>query len=137
MTYPMTERTTATRLRERMCYDRALAHEILDEAWHCTLSFVVDGEPRALPTLFVRLGDTVYVHASTGSRPILAARDGLRVCFTVTLLDALVLARSQFHHSANYRSVVAHGIAAPVVDPAERSRVFTALIDKIGPGRSE
>jgi nitroimidazol reductase NimA-like FMN-containing flavoprotein (pyridoxamine 5'-phosphate oxidase superfamily)/RimJ/RimL family protein N-acetyltransferase len=135
--YPITDRTTATRLRERMSYDRQLAHEILDEAWHCTLSFIVDGEPRALPTLFVRIGETVYVHASTGSRPILAARDGLRVCFTVTLLDALILARSQFHHSANYRSLVAHGTATPVRDEAERSRVFTALVEKVGPGRSE
>src|SRR5262245_8869262 len=136
MTYPITGRTTATRLRERMSYDRALAHAILDEAWHCTLSFVADGEPRALPTLFVRIGETVYVHGSTGSRPLLAARHGLPVCFTVTHIDALVLARSQFHHSANYRSVVAHGVATPVIDEAEKARVLNALIDKTGPGRS-
>src|SRR5688572_23312443 len=99
MSYPMTERTTATRMRERMSYDRALAHAILDEAWHCTLSFTADGEPRALPTLIVRIDDTVYVHGSTGSRPLLAASgEGLRVCLSVTHLDGLVLARSQFHH---------------------------------------
>jgi uncharacterized protein len=137
MTYPITRRTTATRLRERISYDRAPAHAILDEAWHCTLSFVVDGEPRALPTLFVRIGETVYVHGSTGSRPLLAARDGLRVCFTVTHIDALVLARSHFHHSANYRSLVAHGIATPVTDEGEKARVLAALVEKIGEGRSQ
>src|SRR5215207_2671818 len=116
-TYPMTERTMASRMRERMSYDRDEAHAILDEAWHCTLSFTVDGEPRALPTLIVRVGDTVYVHGSSGSRPLLAAAGGgLRVCLSVTHLDALILARSQFHHSANYRSLVAHGIATPVTE---------------------
>ena len=93
-------------------YDRATAHAILDEAYDCTLGFVVDGEPRVLPTLHVRVGDTLYLHGSTGSRPLLAARgEGLPVCVAVTLLDGIVYARSQFHHSANYRSVVAHGTA--------------------------
>lgn len=137
MTYPMTERTTAMRMRDRMSYDRERAHEILDEAWHCTLSFVVNGEPRALPTLIVRIGETLYVHGSTGSRPLLAAgSDGLQVCLTVTHLDALILARSQFHHSANYRSVVAHGVATLVTDESEKRKVMTALVEKIGPGRS-
>jgi uncharacterized protein len=121
-----------------MSYDRDLAYTILDEAWHCTVSFVVDGEPRSLPTLIVRVGDTVYVHGSTGSRPLLGARDstGLRVCLSVTHLDGLVLARSQFHHSANYRSVVAHGIATLVESPEEKLRVLAAIVDKIGDGRS-
>src|SRR5678809_916378 len=108
-TYEQTARTTALRVRERVSYEKAVAHAILDEAYHCTLTFVVDGEPRALPTLHVRLGDTLYLHGSTGSRPMLAARSGgLPVCVSVTHLDGLVLARSQFHHSANYRAVVAH-----------------------------
>jgi RimJ/RimL family protein N-acetyltransferase/nitroimidazol reductase NimA-like FMN-containing flavoprotein (pyridoxamine 5'-phosphate oxidase superfamily) len=137
MTYPMTERTTATRMRDRMSYDRDLAHAILDEAWHCTLSFTVDGEPRALPTLIVRIGETVYVHGSTGSRPLLAASSGdLRVCLSVTHLDGLVLARSQFHHSANYRSLVEHGIATAVTDESTKREVLTALVEKIGAGRS-
>lgn len=120
-----------------MSYDRDVIDSILDEAWHCTLSFVADGEPRALPTLHVRIGDTVYVHGSTGSRPLLHARDGgLRVCLSVTLIDGLVLARSQFHHSANYRSVVAHGVATLVESPSEKERVLNALVDKIGDGRS-
>lgn len=135
--YPKTSRTTSLRERDRMSYDRAAAHAILDEAWHCTLSFTVDGEPRALPTLHIRLGDTVYVHGSTGSRPLLAARgEGLPVCLSVTHLDGLVLARSQFHHSANYRSLVAHGTATLVTDEAEKRRVLTALTEKIGAGRA-
>lgn len=135
--YERSARTISLRERDRMSYDRALAHAILDEAWHCTLSFVVDGEPRALPTLHVRIGETVYVHGSTGSRPLLAARStGLRVCLSVTHLDALILARSQFHHSANYRSVIAHGVATLVTEPDLKREILAALVDKIGPDRS-
>ncbi|MEV1016269.1 bifunctional pyridoxamine 5'-phosphate oxidase family protein/GNAT family N-acetyltransferase [Micromonospora sp. NPDC049751] len=135
--YPPTARTTATRSRERMSYDREAAHAVLDEAYHCALGFTVDGEPRVLPTLHVRVGDTLYLHGSTGSRPLLAARgDGLAVCVAVTLLDGLVYARSQFHHSANYRSVVAHGTARLVTDATEKSAMLTALVEKVGAGRS-
>ena len=133
MVFAQTPRTTATRLRERVRYDEALVHGVLDEAYVCHVGFVVDGEPRVLPTLHVRIGDTLYLHGSTGSRPLREARGGgLRVCVTVTLLDGLVLARSQFHHSANYRSVVAHGTARLVTDEAERMRAFAALVDKVG-----
>jgi RimJ/RimL family protein N-acetyltransferase/nitroimidazol reductase NimA-like FMN-containing flavoprotein (pyridoxamine 5'-phosphate oxidase superfamily) len=136
-TYDETPRTTALRLRDRVSYDKATAHAVLDEAYHCTLSFVVKGEPRALPTLHVRIGETLYLHGSTGSRPMLAARtDGLAVCVSVTHLDGLVLARSQFHHSANYRAVVAHGTARLVTDDAERRAVFAALVDKVARGRA-
>ncbi|PWU55375.1 GNAT family N-acetyltransferase [Micromonospora sp. S4605] len=135
--YPPTPRTTASRSRDRMSYDRAAAHAVLDEAYHCALGFSVDGEPRVLPTLHVRLGDTLYLHGSTGSRPLLAARgDGLPVCVAVTLLDGLVYGRSQFHHSANYRSVVAHGTARLVADEREKAAVLTALVEKVGAGRS-
>jgi nitroimidazol reductase NimA-like FMN-containing flavoprotein (pyridoxamine 5'-phosphate oxidase superfamily) len=120
-----------------MSYATDVVHEVLDEAYVCNLSFVVDGEPRVLPTLHVRIGDTLYLHGSTGSRPLLAARaGGLRVAVAVTLLDGLVYARSHFHHSANYRSVVAHGVADVVEDEAEKRRVLDALVDKVGPGRS-
>lgn len=137
-TYPKTARTTANRNQGRVGYDRAAAHAILDEAYHCHLGFVVDGEPRVLPTLHVRLDGVVYVHGSTGSRPLLAARapEGLRVCLTATLLDGLVYGRSHFHHSAQYRSVVAHGTARPVTDESEKRRAMTALIDRAGPGRA-
>ncbi|MDG4823702.1 bifunctional pyridoxamine 5'-phosphate oxidase family protein/GNAT family N-acetyltransferase [Asanoa sp. WMMD1127] len=135
--YAPTARTTATRTRDRMAYDADTVHAILDEAYHCAMGFVVDGEPRVLPTLHVRVGDTLYLHGSTGSRPLLAARgDGLPVCVTVTLLDALILARSQFHHSANYRSVVAHGVATLVTDETAKRAAMTALVDKLGAGRS-
>ena len=135
--YAITPRTTATRLRERMSYDADLVHSILDEAWVCHLSFVVDGEPRVLPTLHVRIGDVLYVHGSTGSRPLRSSRpEGIKVSVAVTLIDGLVLARSQFHHSANYRSVVAHGTATPVTDPEEKSAVLTAIVEKIAVGRA-
>jgi RimJ/RimL family protein N-acetyltransferase/nitroimidazol reductase NimA-like FMN-containing flavoprotein (pyridoxamine 5'-phosphate oxidase superfamily) len=135
--YPRTERTTATRMRDRMSYDEAAAHAVLDEAYHCALGFTVDGEPRVLPTLHVRVGDTLYLHGSTGSRPLLAARgDGLPVCVAVTLLEGLVFARSQFNHSANYRSVVVHGTARLVTDEREKAEVLTALVEKVAAGRS-
>ncbi|MEV4122163.1 bifunctional pyridoxamine 5'-phosphate oxidase family protein/GNAT family N-acetyltransferase [Micromonospora sp. NPDC049645] len=136
--YPPTARTTPHRSRDRMSYDEAAAHAVLDEAYDCALSFTVDGQPRVLPTLHVRVGDTLYLHGSTGSRPLLAARgdDGLPVCVAVTLLDGLVYARSQFHHSANYRSVVAHGTARLVTDEREKLAMLTALVEKVGPGRS-
>ncbi|HET8658788.1 MAG TPA: bifunctional pyridoxamine 5'-phosphate oxidase family protein/GNAT family N-acetyltransferase [Micromonosporaceae bacterium] len=137
-TFPQTARTTANRHLDRVGYDAATARAVLDEAYHCHLGFVVDGEPRVLPTLHVRIDDTVYVHGSTGSRPLLAARSaaGLPVCLAVTLLDGLVLARSQFHHSANYRSVVVHGNARLVTDEAAKREVLTALVEKVGRGRA-
>ncbi|MFF5226723.1 bifunctional pyridoxamine 5'-phosphate oxidase family protein/GNAT family N-acetyltransferase [Dactylosporangium sp. NPDC000521] len=136
-TYQRTPRTTPRRLAERASYDADLVHSVLDEGYVCHVGFVVDGEPRVLPNLHARIGDTVYLHGSTGSSATLAARPGgLPICVTVTLIDGLVLARSQFHHSANYRSVVAHGAARLVTDPAERDRAFAALVDKIMPGRT-
>lgn len=135
--YAATERTTATRMRDQMGYERDTAHAILDEGYDCSVAFVVDGEPRVLPTLHVRVGDTLYLHGSSGARLGLAARgDGVRVCVSVTLLDGLVYGRSQFHHSANYRSVVAHGVARQVVDPAEKLTAMTALVDRVGAGRA-
>jgi nitroimidazol reductase NimA-like FMN-containing flavoprotein (pyridoxamine 5'-phosphate oxidase superfamily)/RimJ/RimL family protein N-acetyltransferase len=135
--YAKTGRTTALRDRDRMHYDADVVHAVLDEAYVCHVGFVVDGEPRVLPTLFVRVGDTVFLHGSTGSRPLLAARDGgLPVCVTVTLLDGIVYARSQFHHSANYRSVVAHGVAHLVTDEAAKRGAMSALVDKVGAGRA-
>ncbi|NLU79935.1 GNAT family N-acetyltransferase [Micromonospora sp. HNM0581] len=135
--YPQTTRTTASRSRDRMSYDRSATHAVLDEAYHCALGFTVDGEPRILPTLHVRIDDTLYLHGSTGSRPLLAARaGGLPVCVAVTLLDGLVYGRSQFHHSANYRSVVAHGTAHLVTDPDKKAAVLTALVEKAATGRA-
>jgi RimJ/RimL family protein N-acetyltransferase/nitroimidazol reductase NimA-like FMN-containing flavoprotein (pyridoxamine 5'-phosphate oxidase superfamily) len=133
-----TARTTLTRMRERASYERATANAIIDEAYHCHLGFVVDGEPRVLPTLHARIGDTLYLHGSTGAGAMLASRTpgGLPVCVTITHIDGLVMARSQFHHSVNYRSVVAHGSARLVSSDVEKLRALTALVEKIGTGRA-
>jgi len=135
--YTPTPRTTATRNRSRMHYERAVAHAILDEAYDCAVGFVVDGEPRVLPTLHVRVDETVYLHGSTGGRLGLSARgDGVPVCLTATLLDGIVYARSHLHHSANYRSVVALGTARPVTDNVQKRMAMTALVEKVGRGRA-
>jgi nitroimidazol reductase NimA-like FMN-containing flavoprotein (pyridoxamine 5'-phosphate oxidase superfamily) len=135
--YEATPRTIPSRSRERASYDTDVVHAILDEALVCHLSFVVDGMPRVLPTLHVRVDDTLYVHASTGSRPLLLARSGgLPVSIAVTLIDGLVLARSQFHHSVNYRSVVAHGLATLVEEETRQRAVLTALMEKVAVGRA-
>ncbi len=138
--YPPTDRTVPTRARERASYDRELVHSILDEAYLCHLGFVRDGAPVVLPTLFGRIGERLYVHGSTGSRPLRAAKGtdpGLPVCLTVTHVDALVLARSAFHHSMNYRSVVVHGTAVTVTDPEELRLALDAIVDQVVPGRSQ
>lgn len=135
-TYPPTERTVPTRSRERAAYDRDLVHAILDEGYVCHLGFVRDGAPVVLPTLYARRGERLYVHGSTGSRPLRGARAGLPVCLTVTHVDGLVLARSAFHHSVNYRSVVVHGTAYEVTDPEERALALDAIVDQAIPGRA-
>ncbi|MFD4350021.1 pyridoxamine 5'-phosphate oxidase family protein [Streptomyces coelicoflavus] len=138
-TYPPTDRTVPTRSPDRAAYDKELVHSILDEGYVCHLGFVRDGAPVVLPTLYGRVGERLYVHGSTGSRPLRmtgAAEPGLPVCLTVTHVDALVLARSAFHHSINYRSVVVHGTAHEVTDPEERRTALDALVDHVVPGRS-
>ena len=137
--YTPTDRTVPTRSPERASYDKELVHSILDEAYVCHLGFVRDGAPVVLPTLFARVGETLYVHGSTGSRPLRMAGEpdpGLPVCLTVTHVDALILARSAFHHSINYRSVVVHGTAHQVTDPEEKRLALDALVDHVVPGRS-
>jgi nitroimidazol reductase NimA-like FMN-containing flavoprotein (pyridoxamine 5'-phosphate oxidase superfamily) len=137
--YPPSERTVPTRYRERARYDRPMVHAILDEALFCHVGVVGDSGPVVLPTMHVRLGETLYLHGSTGSGPMLAAAgtpDGLPVCVTVTLVDGLVLARSGMHHSLEYRSVVAFGNARLVRDDAEKRRASAALLDHVASGRS-
>jgi uncharacterized protein len=139
--YTPTDRTVPTRSRERASYDRELVHAILDAEYLCHLGFVRDGAPVVLPTLYARTGDRLYVHGSTGSRPLRAAggradSPGLPVCVTVTHVDGLVLARSAFHHSINYRSVMIHGIAYQVTDPVEKCAALDALVDQVVAGRS-
>ncbi|MFJ3621679.1 pyridoxamine 5'-phosphate oxidase family protein [Streptomyces iakyrus] len=137
--YTPTDRTVPTRSPDRASYDKDLVHAILDEAYVCHLGFVRDGAPVVLPTLYARVGERLYVHGSTGSRPLRAAGQadpGLEVCLTVTHVDGLVLARSAFHHSINYRSVVVHGVAHDVTDPEEKRQALDALVDHVVPGRS-
>jgi uncharacterized protein len=135
--YPPSPRTEPTRHRERVAYDRPTVHAVLDEAVVCHVGFVVDGRPVVLPQLHARVGDTLYLHGSSGARALVTARDGgLTVCVTVTLVDGLVLARSAFHHSVNYRSVVVHGSAAVVTDPEEETAALEALVDHVVPGRT-
>ncbi|WP_217209635.1 pyridoxamine 5'-phosphate oxidase family protein [Streptomyces sp. AC550_RSS872] len=137
--YTPTGRTVPTRSPGRASYDKELVHAILDEAYVCHLGFVRDGAPVVLPTLYGRVGETLYVHGSTGSRPLRMtgqADPGLAVCLTVTHVDALILARSAFHHSINYRSVVVHGTAYDVTDPEEKRVALDALVDHVVAGRS-
>ncbi|OBG64568.1 pyridoxamine 5'-phosphate oxidase family protein [Mycobacterium sp. E735] len=137
--YQPTPRTTPTRYRERARYDRETVHRILDEALICHLGYLGDGRPVVLPTTHARLGETLYLHGSTGSGPLLAAGaapSGLPVCVTVTLVDGLVLARAAMHHSVNFRSVVVLGTARVVEDAAEKLRALAGLLDRIAPGRA-
>jgi uncharacterized protein len=133
--YQATGRTRARRLPERAAYDRATVHAILDEGFLCHVGFVAGGQPYAIPTGYARVGETVYLHGSTGSR--LGLWPGMDVCVTVTLLDGLVLARSAFHHSMNYRSVMALGRTRAVRDPEEKEAALRALVEHIVPGRSD
>ena len=137
--YRPTPRTTPTRYRERADYDRKTVHAILDEALICHLGYLSTGGPVVLPTTHARLGETLYLHGSTGSGPMLAAKaapSGLPVCVTATLVDGLVLARAAMHHSVNFRSVVVLGTARVVDDPEEKLRAMHGLLDHIRPGRA-
>ena len=133
--YQRTERTRLRRLPERAAYDRATVHAILDEGFVCHVGFVGDGQPYVIPTGYGRVGETLYLHGSTGSR--LGLRPGMDVCVTVTLVDGLVLARSAFHNSMNFRSVMALGRTRAVGDPEEKETALRALVDHIVPGRSD
>src|SRR5437870_6604043 len=129
------ERTRVRRLPARASYEPATIDAILDEGLVCHVGFVHDGQPFVLPTTYARVGDALYLHGSAASRMLRGLREGLPVCVTVTLLDGLVLARSAFHHSMNYRSVVILGVAAEVTDAAERLGALEAIVEHVNPGR--
>ena len=131
-----TPRTTVKRRAQRGVYDHATILGILDEGLVCHLGFVVDGQPVVLPTAYARIDDHLYLHGSPSNRMLRAGKDGLGLCVTVTLLDGLVLARSAFHHSMNYRSVVLLGTATAVDDPAEKRAALRALVEHVVPGRA-
>jgi nitroimidazol reductase NimA-like FMN-containing flavoprotein (pyridoxamine 5'-phosphate oxidase superfamily) len=132
---PVTDRTRLRRYPVRGVFDRAAVYRILDEGFVCHVAFVVDGQPYAIPTGYARAGDVIYLHGSAASRMVRSLGDGLDVCVTVTLVDGLVLARSAFHHSMNYRSVVVLGRARLVSDPAEKSAALRAFTNHIVPDR--
>ena len=133
--FATTERTQVKRLPKRGHYDRETVHKILDEAFVCHVGFVVDGQPYVIPTNFGRVGDTVYLHGSAASRMLRTLSGGIPVCVTVTLVDGLVLARSAFHHSVNYRSVVILGTAKLVEDPTEKMEALRLFTEHIMKGR--
>lgn len=130
-----TPRTRLVREAERGVYDRETAYRVLDEGFLCHVGFVADGQPFVIPTSYGRKDDRLYIHGSAASRMLRQMKEGVPVCVTVTLLDGLVLARSIFNHSMNYRSVVILGKATPVDDPLEKVEALRLLSEHIIPGR--
>jgi nitroimidazol reductase NimA-like FMN-containing flavoprotein (pyridoxamine 5'-phosphate oxidase superfamily) len=133
--YTPTARTRVVREADRAVYDRAAAYQILDEGFICHVGFVVDEQPFVIPTGYGRAGDNLYIHGSAASRMLRRIDQGVPVCVTVTLLDGLVLARSIFNHSMNYRSVVVLGTAVAVEDPEEKLEALRLLSEHILPRR--
>jgi uncharacterized protein len=131
-----TERTAIGRHPERGTDDRAAAHAILDEALLCHVGIATDHGPVVIPTTFGRRGDELLVHGSPAATWLRATGKGTPVCVTVTLLDGIVLARSAFHHSMNYRSVVVFGVAEPITDLDERWAALDAIVEHVVPGRT-
>ncbi|MBD1853830.1 pyridoxamine 5'-phosphate oxidase family protein [Leptolyngbya sp. FACHB-711] len=131
----ITQRTQIKRLPQRGNYDRPLIHQILDEGLICQVGFVVEGQPFVIPTAYGRVDDRLYLHGSPASRMLRTLKQDVEVCVTVTLLDGLVLARSAFHHSMNYRSVVVFGRAEVVEDAAEKIAALKAFTEHVMPGR--
>ena len=130
-----TSRTRLVREPDRAVYDREAAYRILDEGFLCHVGFVADGQPFVIPTSYGRKGDHLFIHGSAASRMLRQLKDAVPVCVTVTLLDGLVLARSIFNHSMNYRSVVILGKATLVDDPEEKRTALITLSEHILPGR--
>src|SRR3984885_8744435 len=133
--FQTTQRTQVKRLPDRGAYDAETVFKILDEGLICHVGFSVDGQPFVIPTGFARVEDTLYIHGSAASRMLRTLAEGVQVCVTVTLLDGLVLARSAFHHSMNYRSVVMLGRATLVSDAAEKIKALEAFTEHIVRGR--
>ncbi len=134
--YTKTPRTRIRRHPERGHYDRDTVFAILDAALMCHIGYVINEKPYVTPTLFWRDGETLYWHGSSASRMLRTQRAGIPVCVTVSIMDGLVVARSAFNHSLNYRAVMAFGLAAMVEDPAEKEAGFNAFLDRIYPGRT-
>lgn len=131
-----TSRVRVRRLAERGHYERATIYSILDEGLVCHIGFAQAGNPVVIPTAYARIGDRVYLHGAVGNAALRALATGAPACVTVTLVDGLVLARSAFHHSLNYRSVVIFGCATEVADIEEKRTALTAIVEHIVPGRA-
>ena len=131
----ITSRNKVKRAPKRGNYDRQTIYEILDEGLICHIGFVINGQPFVIPTAYGRVNDQLYIHGSPASRMLRTLQQGVEVCVTVTLLDGLVLARSAFHHSMNYRSVVVFGIATVVESAEEKMAALRAFTDHIVPDR--
>jgi nitroimidazol reductase NimA-like FMN-containing flavoprotein (pyridoxamine 5'-phosphate oxidase superfamily) len=134
--FPATKRTRVRRKPARGRYERSAVYEILDRALICHVAFVVDQQPYAMPTIHARRGDTLYLHGSNGSRMLRVAAAGEPVCVTATIVDGIVLARSGFHHSLNYRSAVVLGAAREVADADQKRLALEAVVEHIMPGRT-
>lgn len=130
-----TKRSALKRLPKRGEYARESVYQILDEGFICHVGFVVEGQPFVIPTGYARAADTLYIHGSQASRMLRALKGGIDVCVTVTLVDGMVMARSAFHHSMNYRSVVVFGRAVAVEDSTEKLEALRALTEHLAPGR--
>jgi hypothetical protein len=135
MDFPQTQRTTLKRLPKRGVYDRELVYRILDEGFICHVGFAVDGQPFVIPTGYARIADQLYIHGSQVSRMLRTLAQGIDVCIAMTLVDGLVLARSAFHHSVNYRSVVIFGRAAMVEEKEAKLAALFAFSEHVIPGR--
>jgi nitroimidazol reductase NimA-like FMN-containing flavoprotein (pyridoxamine 5'-phosphate oxidase superfamily) len=135
MTFPQTKRTNLKRLAKRGHFDHDTVYSILDEGFICHVGFVVHGQPFVIPTGYARVDDKLYIHGSQASRMLRTLAEGVDTCVTVTLVDGLVLARSAFHHSVNYRSVVVFGRASLVDDPKEKNDALFAFSEQVVPGR--
>jgi nitroimidazol reductase NimA-like FMN-containing flavoprotein (pyridoxamine 5'-phosphate oxidase superfamily) len=130
-----TERTRVRRLPDRGAYDEATIHAILDTGFVCQVGIVEDGRPVVIPTAYARVGDAVVLHGSSKSRLMTALGAGAEACVTVTHVDGFVMARSAFHHSINYRSVVVFGRGEAIADPAEKNAALEAFMQRLHPGR--
>jgi nitroimidazol reductase NimA-like FMN-containing flavoprotein (pyridoxamine 5'-phosphate oxidase superfamily) len=130
-----TSRTKVQRLPDRGKYDHETVHAILDQGFVCHVGFVVEGQPFVIPTNYARVDEILYLHGSSASRMLKTLSGGVNVCVTVTHVDGLVLARSAFHHSVNYRSVVALGVAHLIEVPEEKMRALEAFTNHVMPGR--
>lgn len=134
-TYEITDRTKVKRAPDRGRYDREFVHQVLDEALICHVGFALDGQPFVIPTIHARVDETLYLHGSVGSRMMKTAASGAPICVTVTIVDGLVLARSAFHHSMNYRSALVIGTARAITDRSEKLIASEAISEHIWRGR--